>query len=186
MRLCKYKEGENSLQLSLLSLSQNHSYSMLQQYGSTFRTQILLYSSLPHAIISIWEYFPESSPERASLVAQTVKKFPCDIRDLWSLGPEDPLEKGMETHSNILAWRIPWTGDPGGLWSMGLQRVGHYWMTNPLKTCHSSQPRAGSLASFPGCFTLLLSSCDRHSSLPVQYLLSLLSWWCSFELCSLS
>ena len=42
-----------------------------------------------------------------------------------SLGQEDPLEKGMSTHSSILAWRIPWTEEPGGLQSMGLQRVGH-------------------------------------------------------------
>ena len=41
-----------------------------------------------------------------------------------SLGGEDPLEKGMATDSNILAWRIPWTEDPGGLQSMGSQRVG--------------------------------------------------------------
>ena len=39
-----------------------------------------------------------------------------------SLGQEDPLEKGMATHSSILAWRIPWTEEPGGLQSMGLQR----------------------------------------------------------------
>ena len=42
-----------------------------------------------------------------------------------SLGQEDALEKGMATHSSILAWRIPWTEDPGGLQSMGLQRVEH-------------------------------------------------------------
>ena len=42
---------------------------------------------------------------------------------LRSLGWEDPLEKGMATHSSILAWRIPWTEEPGGLWSMGSQRV---------------------------------------------------------------
>jgi len=42
-----------------------------------------------------------------------------------SLGQEDPLEKGMPTHSNILAWRIPQTEEPGGLQSMGLQRVRH-------------------------------------------------------------
>ena len=42
-----------------------------------------------------------------------------------SLGQEDPLEKGMETHSSILAWRIPWTEDPGGLQSMGSRGVGH-------------------------------------------------------------
>ena len=41
-----------------------------------------------------------------------------------SLGWEDPLEKGMATHSSILAWRIPWTGKPGSLQSMGSQRVG--------------------------------------------------------------
>ena len=42
-----------------------------------------------------------------------------------SLGLEDPLEKGMATHSSILAWRILWTEEPGGLQSMGSQRVGH-------------------------------------------------------------
>ena len=41
------------------------------------------------------------------------------------LGQEDPLEKEMATHSSILAWRIPWTEEPGGLQSMGSQRVGH-------------------------------------------------------------
>ena len=41
------------------------------------------------------------------------------------LGQEDPLEKEMATHSSILAWQIPWTEEPGGLQSMGLQRVGH-------------------------------------------------------------
>ena len=42
-----------------------------------------------------------------------------------SLGQEDPLEKGMETHSSTLAWRIPWTEESGRLQSMGFQRVGH-------------------------------------------------------------
>jgi len=42
-----------------------------------------------------------------------------------SLGREDPLEKGMAIHSSILGWRIPWTEEPGGLQSMGSQRVGH-------------------------------------------------------------
>ena len=46
---------------------------------------------------------------------------------VWSLGHEDPLEKDMATHSSVLAWRIPWTEEPGGLQSMGLQRVGHDW-----------------------------------------------------------
>ena len=51
---------------------------------------------------------------------------------VWSLGWEDLLEKGMAAHSSILAWRIPWTEEPGGLQSMGLQRVGLYWATNPF------------------------------------------------------
>ena len=42
-----------------------------------------------------------------------------------SLSKKDPLEKGMATHSNIFAWRISWTEEPGGLQSLGLQRVGH-------------------------------------------------------------
>ena len=49
---------------------------------------------------------------------------------IWFLGWEDPLEKGMETHSSILAWRIPWTEEPGGLRSIGSQRVRHDWATN--------------------------------------------------------
>ena len=62
----------------------------------------------------------------AFLVAQTVKNLPA-MRETWvrSLGWEDPLEEGMATHSSILAWRIPWTEEPGALQSMGLQRVGH-------------------------------------------------------------
>ena len=46
-----------------------------------------------------------------------------------ALGQEDPLEKGMATHSRILTWRIPWTEEPGGLQSMGPQTVGHDWAT---------------------------------------------------------
>ena len=58
----------------------------------------------------------------ASLVARRVKNLPA-VQETWvqSLSWEDPLEKGMTTHSSILAWRIPWTEEPGGLQSMGLQ-----------------------------------------------------------------
>ena len=56
-------------------------------------------------------------------MAQTVKNLPV-MQETWvqSLGQEDPLEKGMATHSSILAWRSPWTEKPGGLQSMGSQR----------------------------------------------------------------
>ena len=47
-----------------------------------------------------------------------------------SLGKEDPLKEGMTTNSSILAWRIPWTQEAGGLQAIGLQRVGHNWETN--------------------------------------------------------
>ena len=62
----------------------------------------------------------------ASLVAQIIKNLPTmqEIQ-VQSLGGEDPLEKGMATHSSILDWRMPWTEEPGRLQSMGLQRVGH-------------------------------------------------------------
>ena len=53
-----------------------------------------------------------------------------------SLGLEYPLEKGMETHSSILAWRIPWTEEPGGLQSIGAQRVGHD-LSNLACTCEN-------------------------------------------------
>ena len=54
-------------------------------------------------------------------------KNPPAMHETWvrSLGWEDPLEEGMATLSIILAWRIPWTEEPGGLQSMGSQRVGH-------------------------------------------------------------
>ena len=74
-------------------------------------------------LISIWYW--------ASLVAQLVKSLPA----IWetcvqSLGWEDPLEKGMVTHSSILAWKILGTEEPGGLHSMGSKRIGHDWVTN--------------------------------------------------------
>ena len=63
---------------------------------------------------------------RASLVAQVVKYLPAmQETQVQFLGQEDPLQKGMATHSSILAWRIPWTEEPGGLQSVGSQRVGH-------------------------------------------------------------
>ena len=62
----------------------------------------------------------------AFLVVQSVKNLPA-VWETWvqSLGWEDPLEKEMATHSSTLAWKIPWTEEPGGLQSMGAQRVEH-------------------------------------------------------------
>ena len=59
---------------------------------------------------------------RASLVAQSVKRLPAmQETQVQSLGGEDPLEKGMAPHSSTLAWRIPWTDEPGGLQSIESQ-----------------------------------------------------------------
>ena len=62
----------------------------------------------------------------ASLVAQMVKRLPA-MQETWvrSLSWEGPLENEMATHSSTLAWKIPWTKEPGGLQSMGSQRVRH-------------------------------------------------------------
>ena len=80
-------------------------------------SQPAAFTSLPHLTL----------PQRqdrflVSLVAQTVKNLPA-MQETWvqSLGEEDPLEKGMATHSSILAWRIPWTEEPGRQQSVGLQ-----------------------------------------------------------------
>ena len=65
----------------------------------------------------------------ASLMAQLKKNLPAmqerQEKQVQSLGREDSLEEEMATHSNILAWKIPWTEEPGGLQSKGLKRVGH-------------------------------------------------------------
>ena len=101
-----------------------------------------------------------------TLVAQMVKNLPAMQETwVWSLGWKDPLEKGMATHSNILAWRIPWTEEPGRLQSMGSQRVGHDWATNTFTSAlwqvHSSAPPLdlGKKSPFPSCW--LTGYCSR-------------------------
>ena len=80
-------------------------------------------ASTERSLVKYWE--------GASLVAQMVKRLPA-MREtwVWSLGWEDPLNKEMALHSSILAWRIPWTEDPGRLQSMQSQRVRHDWATS--------------------------------------------------------
>ena len=69
---------------------------------------------------------PHYGTQRASLVAQMVKNLPTmEETRVQSLGWEDPLEKGLDIHYSILAWRISWTQEPGGLQYMELQRVVH-------------------------------------------------------------
>ena len=73
------------------------------------------------------QYFPYSSVKTLPAVQET---------RVQSLGWEDPLEKEMATHSSILAWKVSWTEEPGGLQSMGLQRVRHDWATNTYLLIH--------------------------------------------------
>ena len=117
------------------------------------------------------------------LVAQMVKNLPAMWEtQVWSLGGEDPLEEGMTTHSGILAWRIPWTEEPGGLQSTGSQRVRHDQGTNihiwslcsrhwPLHPCllmwleilHFTQPSFTRLSFLPKGRDLV-----RRSHYPVR------------------
>ena len=77
-------------------------------------------------------------PHQASLVAQTVKTLPAMLEtQVRSLSREDPLEKGMATYSSILAWRIPWTEEPGRLQSMESQRVRHDEATDTFTSTSS-------------------------------------------------
>ena len=74
---------------------------------------------------SPWGCKDSDTTEQLTL-SQTVKNLPAmQETQVQSLGQKDPLEKGMATHSSTLAWRIPWTEEPGGLQSAGSQRVGH-------------------------------------------------------------
>ena len=76
---------------------------------------------------------------RTSLVAQMVKNLPSmQETRVWSLGWEDPLEKNMANDSSLLAWRIPWTEEPGGLQSMESQTVRHDCATNIYMLQHYS------------------------------------------------
>ena len=81
-------------------------------------------------------------------MAQWVKNRPAmqEMQETWvrSLGQEDPLEEGMATHSSILAWRIPWTEDPGRLQSMGSQRFRHNW-SDWAHTQHLGSPKCHSV-----------------------------------------
>ena len=86
---------------------------------------------------------------RVSPVAQMVKNLAAmQETQVWSPGWEDPLEKVTATHSSILAWRIPWIEEPGGLQSMGSQRVRHGWATNTLTFSLTHRKCIGKVVTF--------------------------------------
>ena len=110
---------------------ESHPFSWVQLFSTRW--------PLPNEYLELWflfwgprPFFPTTHLTSstwtlvASLVAQLVKSLPAMQETwVWSLDWKDPLEKETAIHSSILAWRIPWTEEPGGLQSMGLQRVGH-------------------------------------------------------------
>ena len=93
--------------------------------------------------------FPYSSVKNLSAAQET---------QVQSLGQEDPLENRMTTHSSILAWRIPWTEEPGGLQSLGLQRVRRDWATNTFK------PVAPTLTTFSICTLVCWSTLEGRKA----------------------
>ena len=115
---------------NLILLIHEHSsmfFFIVWLHDSTF-LQLPSYASITSLLLSFGNILPLLS---SSLVAQMVKRLPT----MWetrvqSLGWEDTLEKEMAIHSSTIAWKIPWTGEPGRLQSMGSQRVGHNWATS--------------------------------------------------------
>ena len=127
-----------------------------------------------------------SQSQGASLVAQMVK----NLSTVWEthvqfLGQEDPLEEGMATHSSILAWRIPWTEEPGRIQSMGLQRVRHDWATNTFLrkqeegTCNLNkrQLRSHKMLSHFSCIWLCATLWTVASQAPLPMGFSRQEYW---------
>ena len=111
-------------------------------------------------------------------MTQTVKNPPAiQETQVWSLGREDPLEKGMATHSSMLAWIIPWTEEPGELQSMGSQRVRHDWAIEhtymfPLKMLAGSllwkpKPKLPLITSWAGIHFSAVVTCVMFSRVQV-------------------
>ena len=120
----------NPLQYSCLENSTDNFTLNFISLGTTVGKNFLL------SLVSLPRKHPLLAPG-ASQVVQVVKNPPVNTRDLQetqvqSLNQEDPVEKGMATHSSILAWRIPWAEETGRLQPMVSQRVGHNWATNTL------------------------------------------------------
>ena len=92
---------------------------------------------------------------------------------VWSLGWEEPLEKGTATHSNILVWRIPWKEETGRLYPMGLQRVRHHWVTF---TCvHICVSLFFQSCIYFSCFQsyCYMQCCIKHTYLHILYMVNI-------------
>ena len=119
-----------------------HFHSWFQDYLTLVIRQVIILMFFFSQTIGVLEMFLKvwsinsfvfnwSIIDLGFLVAQMLKNLPAMQETLiWSMGWEDPLEKGMASHSSIPAWRIPWTQEPGRLPSMRSQRIRHDWVTN--------------------------------------------------------
>ena len=130
------------------------------------RTQVTLVSQEGSWCVSQDSEAESSRAAWASLVSHGRFHPPMQKTRVQSPSWEDPLEKDMVTHSNILAWRIPWTEETGGLQSMGLQRVRHDGATNTLtlgRPCTQGCPGIQVPGTFPLCspWDLALVGMDR-------------------------
>ena len=129
---------------------QNRMYNRRRKSCLKYFSFLLYYLMVFHSMPPLWNFHPQKNLGGIPfglltllhgclfyiwgfLGGSVVKNLPA-MQDTWVrlMGWEDPLEKGMTTHSSILAWRISWTEETGGLRSMGLQRVRHDWATNLL------------------------------------------------------
>ena len=134
--ICCYSQFHHS---SSWCVSSSFSLFSLYVYSPNIYSCIFCFSSYRHkkfsillnhlikAILMVAKHSTAlSTIKSASRVVEMIKNLP-EVQETWvqSLRWEDPLEKGMATHSSTLAWRIPWTEEPGGLQSMGWQRVRH-------------------------------------------------------------
>ena len=116
-----------------------------------------------------------------------VKNLPAvQETQIQSLGWEDPLEKEMASHSSILAWRFPWTEEPGRLWSRGLQRVGHDWLANTRWSFSSTishplpPPVSNSYCLSTWCQPLYASHCTVQGTALEDEKCFVSIWACSF------
>ena len=157
----------------------------------------MLLSLIRYPVLQTWAalVFSESQPsllsrEYTSLFpgGSNSKESVCKAGDLVrSLGWEDPLEKRMATYSSILAWRIPWTEEPGGLQSTESQRIRHNWTTNTFTFFSHSvvwkwdKGSVGAVLIHLVCFSSLWAHCSSFSHVQclrklLIYILSSLKW----------
>ena len=142
-------------------------YSFINADLVCFCVSAIVNKAAMNMCVQIWFWYPtfnylgyiprsQISGSYASLATQTVKNLPAvQETQVQSLGREDPLEKGMATHSSFLAFRVPWTEAPRGLQYVGLQRVRHHWASEHT---HTYTLVAVRLAASPGRHCLLPSA----------------------------